>query len=87
MGPLLVQENPELRSEGLNFITKHKDTIKLISGPDCKDNLVKPIISCLTDKAPAIRNLAEPLTYEIMAITGYPPFKSVLDDLKPAVQN
>lgn len=55
VGPLVVQENPELRTEALGWIIKNKDAIK---SSDTKE-LIKPLVSCLSDKTPAIRGLAE----------------------------
>jgi hypothetical protein len=48
---MLVTENPELRDEALKWIIKHKDAIKT---SDVKE-LVKPLVSCITDKVPLIR--------------------------------
>lgn len=44
--PMLVQENPELRTEALKWIIKQKEFIKT---SELKD-LVKPLVSCLSDK-------------------------------------
>lgn len=55
VGLLLVQENPELRNEALTWIIKYKDSIK---NTEVKE-LVKPMVSCLNDKVPGIRNMAE----------------------------
>ena len=49
--------------------------------------IVKPLVQCMSDKTPAIRNMAEEVASYVMAITGYPPFQAVLADLLPAVQN
>lgn len=81
VGALLVQENPELRNEALTWIIKNKDAIK---NTEVKE-LVKPMVSCLNDKSPGIRNMAEQIINDIMPLTGYPPFQAVLTDLKPAV--
>jgi len=81
--PLLAQENPELRTEGLTWIKKNNDSIKL---GDVKE-FVKPLVACLSDKSPVIRQMVESVIEEVMPITGYLPFQGVLKDLKPAVQN
>lgn len=52
---LLIQENPELRTEALTWIIKNKESIKT---SEVKE-LVKPMVSCLNDKSPNIRNMAE----------------------------
>jgi hypothetical protein len=70
-----------LRNEALNWIIKNKDSIK---SAEVKE-LVKPLVSCLNDKVPGIRNLAEQIICEVMPLTGYPPFQAVTTDLKPAV--
>ena len=53
--PMLIQENPELRDEALKWIIKNKEALKTC---DTKD-FPKPLISCLSDKVPAVRNMAE----------------------------
>lgn len=42
-------------------------------------------MSCLNDKVPLIRGMAETLATDVFVVTGYGPFKQVMDDLKPAV--
>ena len=83
-GQLCIQENPELRTEMFKWILKNKDSIKLT--PDIKD-LVKPFVSCLSDRTPAIRSQAEEALVNVMPLTGYGPFQAVIADLLPAVQN
>ena len=68
--PLLVQENPELRDEALKWVIKNKEQLKLC---DTKD-FAKPLVSCLTDKVPAVRNMAEQVITEVMPLNGYPAF-------------
>jgi hypothetical protein len=75
----LVVENPELRTEGLNWIQKNKDSIKDAD----KVSMVKPFISCLTDKSKVIRDQTEALICEFMPSVGYSEFS--LKDFKPAV--
>ena len=67
VGPMLTQENPELRSEALKWIIKNKDAIKT---SEVKD-YVKALVSCLSDKTPAIRNLAEEVVTYVMPFTGF----------------
>lgn len=55
VGPMVIQENPELRNEALTWILKNREAIKT---SEVKE-LVKPIVSCMIDKVPGIRNLAE----------------------------
>lgn len=75
-------ENPELRDEGFKWILAHKEGIK---GAD-HQLMVKPLMSCLTDKVSKIRSCAEEVIVEVMAFTGFEPFARQLKDLKPAVQ-
>lgn len=67
VGPMLTQENPELRSEALKWIIKNKDSIKISETKD----YVKALVSCLSDKTPAIRNLAEEVCCYVMPFTGF----------------
>jgi len=54
----------------LKWMIKNKESIKLA---ELKE-LIKPLVSCLTDKTPAIRLLAEEVLISVMPITGYQPF-------------
>jgi|LauGreDrversion4_2_1035121.scaffolds.fasta_scaffold15522_8 HEAT repeat protein len=72
-GPMVSQENPELRTEMLGWILKNKDSIKLCPADALKE-IIKPLVECLSDKTPAIRNLAEETISYIMPLTGYPAF-------------
>lgn len=83
MGKVIVKENPEIRSVLLDWILKNKDSI---SKSDVSE-LPKPLVSCLQDKAPAIRSMAEKVIIEVIPLTGAAPFKKLVKDLKPAVQN
>lgn len=56
--PMVLQDNPELRTEMLGWVIKNKDSIKCVSIEAMKE-CCKPLIECLTDKTGAIRNLAE----------------------------
>ena len=83
-GALVIQDNPEMRSEMLKWVLKNKDAIKLVV--EIKE-LVKPFLMCLNDKTPAIRALADEAITYVLPITGYGPFQQVISDLLPAVQN
>jgi len=54
-------------------VLKSKDAIKLIPADALKE-IPKPLVECLSDKTPAIRNLAEEMICHLMPLTGYPPF-------------
>lgn len=83
-GPMVSLENPELRTEMLQWILKNKDSIKQVPGDALKE-MIKPLVECLSDKTPAIRNLAEETIGYVMPLTGYPPFQAITANLKPAV--
>lgn len=68
--PMLVQENPELRNEALLWIIKNKESLKTSD----TSQIPKPIVSCLSDKVPNIRKMAEEVMGEVMPLTGYPAF-------------
>lgn len=82
---MVLQDNPELRTEMLGWVIKNKDSIKCVSIEAMKE-CCKPLIECLTDKTGAIRNSAEQVILEIMTFTGFPAFQAVMSNLKPAVQ-
>lgn len=83
IGSVIEKENPEIRSVLLDWILQNKAAI-----PRCEtDGLPKSLIECLQDKAPAIRQMAEQVIVEIMPFSGTAPFKKLMKDLKPAVQN
>lgn len=84
-GPMVSQDNPELRTEMLNWIIKNKDSIKLMT-PDAQKDLCKPLVECLSDKTPALRASAEEVICQVMPFTGYAAFQGILANLKPAVQ-
>lgn len=79
---VIVTENPELRTEGLKWITDNKESIK---DADTKE-MIKPLIACLTDKLKAIRDSAENLISILMPIVGYSAFMTNTKDFLPAVQ-
>lgn len=83
MGKVFIKENPEVRTVLLDWILKHKESIANSEVGE----LPKPLVECLLDKAPAIRNMAELVIIEVLPHTGPAPFKKLVKDLKPAVQN
>ena len=66
----IALDNPESRTEALKWIIKQKDSIKQ---SEVKD-LVKPLVSCLSDKTPQIRALADEVISYVMPLTGYSAF-------------
>ena len=54
----------------LKWIIKNKDAIKT---SEVKES-IKPLVQCLSDKAPAIRNMAEEVICCVMPMTGYSAF-------------
>lgn len=72
-GPMVTQDNPELRTEMLQWIIKNKDSIKNCAAEALKE-MTKPLVECLSDKTPAIRNLTEEVILNVMPLTGYPAF-------------
>ena len=68
----LTTENPELRTEGLKWITSNQESIK---DAETKE-MIKPLIACLTDKLKAIRDSAENLIMIVMPLVGYQAFMS-----------
>lgn len=83
-GPMVSLENPELRTEMLGWIIKNKDSIKLCA-LDALKEMAKPLVECLSDKAPAIRTATEEVICNVMPLIGFPSFQAVLSNLKPAV--
>jgi hypothetical protein len=68
----------------LDWILKNKD---FISKSNLED-FPKALISCIQDKIPAIRSLAEAVIVEVVPFAGAAPFRKIItSDLKPAVQN
>ena len=60
--PLVAQDNPQIRGEGLDFILKYKEHIN-----KCDVNLfTKPLVQCLQDKNPTIRGKCEEVIGVIM---------------------
>lgn len=63
-------ENPEMRDEGFKWMLAHKDGIK---GAD-HQAMVKPLMSCLSDKVAKVRKDAEEVIEVVMSYTGFEPF-------------
>lgn len=78
----LTVENPESRKEALKWIEKNKESI---ADADAL-SMIKPFVTCLSDKSKDIRDQTEALCCEIMPHTGFNEFMSATKDFKPAVQ-
>lgn len=83
IGSVIEKDNPEIRSVLLDWMLANKEFISKAE----TESLPKALIECLQDKAPVIRGLAEKAISEVIPITGPAPFKKLMKDLKPAVQN
>jgi len=70
-----------LRDEGFKWILSNKEEIKTAD----HTVMVKPLISCLSDKAGKIRVAAEEVVVAVMGYIGAAPFTAATKDLKPAV--
>lgn len=55
----------------LGWVIKNKESIKLVAADGIKE-MIKPLVECLSDKTPAIRNAAEEVICAVMPIAGYP---------------
>ena len=79
----LTQENPELRTELLNWLLAHKENL-----PKCDlKPMVQGILGCLQDRSSGIRNAAELLFAEVIDQVGFESLEPFLKDIKPAVMN
>ena len=70
LGEGLTAGNPEYRDESLKWITKHNDAIKKCD----HGTLVKPFLTCLTDKKGEIRKMSEELIVTLMGFVGFARF-------------
>lgn len=77
----LIIDNFELRTDLLKLVLKYKVAL---SKYDCKE-LIPGVLSCLLDKMPTIRNLAEELAKEILKIINISNFYNAMKDYKPAI--
>jgi hypothetical protein len=75
-------ENPEARTEIFAWILKNQDAIKESE----TKAMVKPLVTCLTDKSKEIRFLCEKTICCVMPLTGHSDFYASLKDMKQAVQ-
>lgn len=82
LGEGLTAGNPEYRDESLKWITKHMDAMKKCDHA----SLVKPFLTCLTDKKGEIRKMSEELIVTVMGFVGFAKFMEGVQDLKPALQ-
>lgn len=82
IAPVLTIENPEARTEIFRWILEHQDNIK---DADSKA-MVKPLVTCLTDKSKEIRLQCERTINCVMPLTGHQEFYAALKDMKPALQ-
>ena len=82
LGEVINVENPEARNEGLKWILLHETSIASCD----HSTLIKPLISCMTDRSKDIRNLAENVSLPVMKLAGHPKFMDAIKDRPPAVQ-
>ena len=79
----LMQDNPELRTELLNWLLAHKESFG-----KCDMKPMAPcILNCLQDRTANIRNAAELLYGQVIEYIGFDSFQPLLKDIKPAVVN
>ena len=71
IGKVIQKENPEVRTVLLEWILDHKDALSVCDTSD----LPKALISCLQDKIPSIRSMAENVIIELLPRTGPNEFK------------
>lgn len=81
-GKIIQPDNPEIRTALLKFLIENKDSIQKSE----VDQLIKPLIDCLSDKTPEIRKLAEEVVLETMRSSSYDLFLKGIQDLKPAMK-
>ena len=81
MAAQLAVENPESRTEIFRWILAHQDDIPNASVQD----LVKPLVACLTDKSKQIREDCQKVIMVVMPLTGHQDFYDKLKDMKAAV--
>jgi cytoskeleton-associated protein 5 len=77
---ILKQENPELRSELINWLLAHKDSLPKVD----LNPMIPSLISCLQDKSAGIRNSAEILFADVIEQVGYNALKPHLKNIRPA---
>ena len=62
--------NPEYRDESLKWITAHMEAVAKCD----HSNMVKPLVTCLTDKKGEIRKMAEEVIVIVMGHIGFARF-------------
>jgi hypothetical protein len=67
LGPVILDPNPEARSEGMTWILKNTSSVTESDMP----SLIKPLLACLNDKSKALRDQAEEIITLIMPEIGY----------------
>lgn len=83
----LIVDNYEYRNEVLKLLIKHKSKINAEAKYDFKE-LIPSITSCLMDKNPNIRKLAEDLFKDILTVVHLSNFQSfIITTYKPAQQS
>lgn len=82
LGEIIIVDNPECRTEGLKWILIHENSIEKCDHA----TLIKPLISCMTDRSKDIRSLAEQVSLPVMRFSGQPKFVDAIKDRPPAVQ-
>ena len=82
--PFLNEDNLELRTEMIKLILKYKANL-----PKCDSvkDLIPGVVSCLLDKQPSVRALAEELTKELLRVANISFFYNALKEYKPAIAN
>ena len=79
---MILEPNPEGRSEGLGWILKNASAI-----PDADTSeMIKPLVSCLTDKSKDIRTKAEEVISLVMPVAGHSAFIGSTKDFPQAIQ-
>lgn len=81
-GPLLEKDNPEMRTELLNWTLKNKEAIKKTESM----LFVTGLTNCLQDRSKEVRTLAEQLLEFILPQVGFQAFATSIQDLKPTVK-
>ena len=81
----LNEENYEMRFELLKILTKNKGIFS--NKLDNIKDYISPIISCILDKSPIIRNMAEEVSKELLRYININCFYEQLRNLKPAIAN
>ena len=79
----LQQENPELRSELINWLLAHKENLR-----NCElEPFIPSLLMCLQDRVAGIRNGGELLFAEVIGMVGFDAVTPHLKDIKPAIIN